>query len=171
MAGIELQKKVDRLLSVLDKDIEHLRQGQMYLNELRSFVIKRDSSSMEGLLETIRSAADSFVVNETRRENIRRELAEELGCKTSEVNLSLLERYLAEEKRAQLKERREQLAELTKQFRQEYSKTALLLSECTRLNRMLLDVLFGNCPGTVFLYNQDGTMTRQGDASFMNVHL
>jgi hypothetical protein len=52
-AMIEIEDKVDQLLAVLDKDIQHIQDTLSTLNELRGLVIKRDDASLHKLLESI----------------------------------------------------------------------------------------------------------------------
>ena len=47
--------KVDELLAVLDKDIEHIQRSLSRLNELRRLVIKRDDTALGKLLESIQA--------------------------------------------------------------------------------------------------------------------
>jgi len=168
---IEIEERVDELLVVLDKDIEYLRRRLSQLNELRSLVIKRDDVALSRLLENNRLEADSYIANELKRLNIRKELAVALGCDFDRMTLSRLELELPAQKSTQIQNRKTQLNALIGQLKKEYLSTSLLLSEFARFNSLVLrKVLGAGATGTV-TYNSNGQTKRHGDTNFMNLHL
>ena len=50
--------KINELLVVLDKDIEHIQDSLLRLDRLRSLLIKPNNESLERLLESIRADSD-----------------------------------------------------------------------------------------------------------------
>ena len=167
--AIRIEDKVDELLVVLDKDIEHTQQSLSRLNELRSLVIKRDDVALGKLLESIQTESDSYRSHELKRQSIRKELASALGCGLEQMTLSTLEASLPKEKKDQVTGRKAKLKSLIKELNKEHLSTALLLSECARFNRMLLKSVFnlGNT-GTVY-YGSDGATRQQNDMAFVNL--
>ncbi|MHC4455543.1 MAG: hypothetical protein ACYS0I_00390, partial [Planctomycetota bacterium] len=89
----------DELLVVLDRDIQHIEKNLSRLNELRSLVIKRDEAALRKLLETIKADSDSYASNESKRQSLRKELADAIGCDVHQMTLSVLEDNLSKEKR------------------------------------------------------------------------
>ncbi|KPL25243.1 MAG: hypothetical protein AMJ75_01535 [Phycisphaerae bacterium SM1_79] len=168
---ISIEDKIDELLVVLDTDIRHIQQNLSYLNELRSYVIKRDDAALGKLLELIRGRSDSYRSHELKRQSIRKELADTLGWSLEQVTLSKLEAGRPNEKRGRVTRKKEQLSSLIKELRKEHLSTALLLSECARINRTLLKEIFnlGNS-GTV-CYGSNGAAKRQSDMVFVNLQL
>jgi hypothetical protein len=77
---LELEKSVDRLMDVLDRDIENLQKSLSRLDQMRSAVIKRDDGSMGRLLDEIRSESQMLQMQQLQRKLARKELAENLGC-------------------------------------------------------------------------------------------
>jgi hypothetical protein len=166
---ISIEDKVDELLLVLDEDIRHIQQSLSRLNELRSLVIKRDDVSLGKLLELIRSESEGYRKHELQRQSIRKELAAALGCGFGQMTLSTLEADLPKEKKEQVTEKKAKLNSLIKELKKEHLSTALLLSECARINKMLLNSVFnfGNT-GTVY-YGSNGATKRQNDTAFVNL--
>jgi hypothetical protein len=162
---------VDELLGVLDADIEHLHRGLSWLDELRALVVKRDEAGLCRLLETIRLESDGCAANEQKRQSIRKELAGILGCEQRQLTLSLLENFAPEERKADIVERKENLRTLAGQLKKEHRRTAMLLSDCARINGLLLKSILecGRCGAA--LYDASGAKTRQGDAGFVNMRL
>ena len=167
--AIEIEGKVDELLTVLDKDIQHIQESLSKLNELRSLVIKRDDVALGKLLESIQTEMDRNLRHELKRQSIRKELASALGCGFEQMTLSTLEAGLPNEKKEQVTRRKAKLKSLIKELKKEHLSTALLLSECARFNRMLLKGVFnlGNT-GTVY-YGSNGATRQQNDMAFVNL--
>lgn len=167
--AIEIEGKVDELLTVLDKDIQHIQESLSKLNELRSLVIKRDDVALGKLLESIQTEMDRNLRHELKRQSIRKELASALGCGLEQMTLSTLEASLPNEKKEQVTRRKAKLKSLIKELKKEHLSTALLLSECARFNRMLLKSVFnlGNT-GTVY-YGSDGATRQQSDMAFVSL--
>lgn len=167
--AISIEDKVDELLAVLDEDIQHIQQSLSTLNELRSLVIKRDDAGLGKLLELIRGESDRNLRHELKRQSIRKELASALGCGLEQMTLSTLEASLPKGKKEQVTRKKAELTSLIKELKKEHLSTALLLSECARINRTLLKGVFnlGNT-GTV-CYGSNGAAKQQNDIAFVNL--
>jgi hypothetical protein len=168
-AAIVVEDKVDELLVVLDKDIQHMRESLLQVDELRSLVVKRDEAALSKLLESIQAESDSYRSHELKRQSIRKELATALDCNFEQMTLSRLEVTLAEEKKSQVTERKDKLRSLIAELKKEHLSTAMLLSDCARFNSVLLRSIFDlGKTGTVY-YNSDGAAKRQSDTAFVNL--
>jgi len=168
-ARIEMKDKIDQLLAVLDKDIKHVEQSLTCLNDLRSFVIKRDTVALAGLLEKIRAESDNYVANELKRLSLRKELADAFDCEPQQMNLSKLEANAPEQDKAQINRRKAKLTRLTKKLRQEHIATVMLLAECGRLNRLLVKTIFDTNTSSTVTYDSNGTAARQAGTAFVNL--
>ncbi|HEW79680.1 MAG TPA: hypothetical protein ENH34_06945 [Phycisphaerales bacterium] len=168
-ATIEIEDKIDELLTCLDKDIQHIQECSLQLNELRSLVVKRNDASLGKLLETIRVESDSYRSCESQRQSIREELAIAIGCNTRQMTLSRLEAVLPKEKKAQVAERKAKLRVLTEELKKEHLSTALLLSDCARFNSLLLKSIFDLGSTGIVCYNSNGATKRQDDTAFVNL--
>jgi hypothetical protein len=169
--AISVEDKVNELLGVLDKDIRHIQQSLSLLDELRSLVIKRGDAALSKMLDRIRNESDGYRNNELKRQSIRQELASALGCSPEQITLSTLEAKLSNAKREEVARKKAELISLIKKLKREHLSTALLLSECARINRTLLKDVFklGNT-GTVY-YGSKGATKRQSDMAFVNLQL
>lgn len=167
----EIEDKVDELLACLDKDSEHIEENLSQLNKLRSLVIKRDDAGLSKLLEIIQIGTENYKNNESQRQNIRKELANALGCETQKITLSSLESSLSKEKMLQVKKMKAKLMSLVNELKKEYLSTTLLLSECARFNNILLKSIFNFDKTGAVYYNSNGTTKRQTETAFVNMQL
>jgi PAB1-binding protein PBP1 len=165
----EIKDKVDRLLAILDEDIQHLQDNISTLNELRGFVIKRDDVSLQKLLENVQSESNSYKENELKRRLLREQLAAALGCSFAQVTLSKLETALSGEKKTEIAQRKIKLQTLAGKLKIEHSSTVMLLSDCARFNSMLLKgILEVGQTGTI-TYSSRGSTERQINPALMNL--
>lgn len=166
---ISIEDKVDELLAVLDEDIRHIKQNLSTLNELRSLVIKRDDTGLSKLLELIRGESDRNLRHELKRQSIRKELAIALGWSFEQMTLSRLEASLPKGRKEQVAGKKAELTSLIKELKKEHLSTALLLSECARLNRMLLKGVFNLGNRGIVSYGSNGAAKQQNDIAFVNL--
>ena len=170
-SSIEIEEKVDELLTCLDKDSQHIEESLSQLNKLRSLVIKRDDSGLGKQLEIIQAKSDSYRNHQSKRQSIRKELANALGCNTEQMTLSALEASLPKGKKAQVTRKKAKLMSLIKELKKEYLSTTLLLSECSRFNNLLLKSIFDLGKTGAVYYNSNGAAKQQTDMAFVNLQL
>ena len=166
---ITIEAKVDELLVVLDRDIRHMQESLVRLNELRSLVVRRDDTALSTLLESIKSQSDDYQGNELKRQSIRKELATVLNCSLEQMTLSRLEAELTGEKKAQVTEKKTELRALAEQLKNEHLSTAMLLSDCARFNNKLLNSIFKLGRTGTITYDSSGSAKRQTDRGFVNL--
>ena len=167
----EIDDKVDKLLTCLDKDSQHIQESLSQLNKLRSYVIKRDDSGLSKLLKTIQAETSSYRNHESKRQTIRKELANALGCNTEQMTLSALEARLPKGKKDQIIKKKAKLMSLINELKKEHLSTILLLSECARFNNLLLKSIFDLGRTGAVYYNSNGATKQQTDMAFVNLHL
>jgi len=159
---------VRQLLGVLDEDIEHIEQTLSRLDELRSYLVKRDNQSLARLLEQVRTESDSCTSCDRRRQAIRKHLAQMLGCSIEHVTLSALVQVVSEPTKVALAQRQGKLRDLAAAIKKEVLSTSMLLSDCARVNRLLLKgILRFKNPETV-TYNSSGAASVHNDGSFFS---
>jgi len=168
-ATVEIEDKINELLVVLDKDIQHIQDSLSRLNELRSLVIKRNDADLGKLLESIQTESDGYRSHELKRQSIRKELANALDCNFEQVTLSGLEAVLPEEQKVQVATRKVQLRALTEELKKEHLSTVMLLSDCARFNRQLLKSVFDLGKMGVVYYNSKGSAKRGMTEAFVNL--
>jgi len=167
----EIKDKVDKLLTCLDKDSQHIQESLSQLNKLRSYVIKRDDSGLSKLLKIIQAETSSYRNHESKRQTIRKELANALGCNTEQMTLSALEARLPKGKKDQIIKKKAKLMSLIKELKKEHLSTILLLSECARFNNLLLKSIFDLGKTGAVYYNSNGATKQQTDMAFVNLQL
>jgi len=168
---VDLSRKVEDLLGVLRRDIEHLERTLVCFNELRCFVIKRDEKGLARLLDDIRAESRDYQANEQRRNLIREELSVLLGCKTGELTLSVLTKRLGGAANTAISESQQRLKMLMGRLQKEYVSTVSLLSDCARINSALLKIMFNRGRSGLLCYDSAGLTERESGAAFMNMRL
>jgi len=166
-----IEDKVDRLLVCLDRDAQHMHESLQQLDEMRRLVIKRDEAALGKLLENIQDASDGYRNHELNRKSIRKELADSLGCDVKQMTLSALQECLPEAQKDRVTQMKTKLRSLSTELRKEYVSTALLLSECTRFNNMLLKSIFGLGKTESVQYKSNGETRRHIDTAFVNLQI
>jgi hypothetical protein len=166
-----IEEKVDRLLVCLDKDVQYMQESLLQLNEMRRLVIKRDEAALGKLLLSIQADAGLYRQHELGRKAIRKELADFLGYGIEQVTLSALRASVPEEKKEQLTQMKEKLRALCVELKKEYLSTALLLAECARFNKLLLNGIFNLGQAESVHYNSNGATKRQIDMAFVNLQI
>ena len=170
MVVLEIENKVDKLLACLDKDIQQIRQNISYLNEMRSLIIKRDEVALGKLLQKVQETSEGYKDNETDRQSIRKELADFFGCDIGQITLSKVVENLPVTSKNKVIETRENLRSLIEELWKEYSSTVILVSECSRFNKLLLKSIFDLSKNGTCSYDARGTTRRHdGEAALMNV--
>jgi hypothetical protein len=168
-ATVELAEKVDELLLVLRKDLEHIEQSNDNLNVLRELVIRRDDCGLNRLLEQIRSQSQEYVENQKLREQLRQQIARILGWPVGEVRLGRLLQSVSVEQRQRVGQLRNELQNLISRLRSEHSSTVILLADLTRFNNMLLNTILETGKACGITYDARGGTSRSGDIAFMNL--
>ena len=177
MVSLTVENKVAALLEVLDADARHLESALARLDLLRSLLIRREDAALEQLLSEIHQQADAYRAIEQKRQQLRKDLALDLGCTESELTLSRLRKELAgptcsEAQRrcgAAVADRQARLRSLAAQLRHEYTLTALLLRDCARFNRSLLRVFLGSASRGCATYTPTGATHRDPSAALMSI--
>jgi len=167
--NIEMEVKVDRLLVVLQRQLEAIKLNLSRLNELRAFVVKRDEVSLRKLLTNIQSESPMQAQDEQKREILRRELADIFGCQTSQMTLSMLEKQLDGQRKQRVTHIKNELRDSAIELRKEHSGTMMLLAECARFNKTLLNGILSLGRSSEITYSQNGSALRHGNSGFMNL--
>ncbi|MHC4264386.1 MAG: hypothetical protein ACYSUK_00450 [Planctomycetota bacterium] len=160
--------KTVQMLFCLEKDIQHMEQVFEHLDRIRALVLKRDENALTKMLEKIQVKDNEHKNQEYQRQLFRKELAHSLNCGVEEVTLSKLEQILPEKLRAQVKNRRTKLISLSEKLKREHLNTILLLAECARFNRMVLNGIFKSGKTDIVTYSSSGTTLQQAGNNFMN---
>jgi hypothetical protein len=165
----QLTERVDDLLAILEKDIEHINGSIEKLERMRELVIKRDDSALKKLLEKIRLSSEEYSQNLQLREQSKQQVAENLGCSVEQVRLSRLQMILPVEQSRRVGEVREQLERLVSRLRTEHAGTAVLLADLARFNSILLNTILETGRASGITYNARGDRQKHRDGAFVNL--
>ena len=168
-AEVDIENKVNELLTVLDKDTEHMQQSISYLNELRSLIVKRDDVALSKLLERIQSETNTYKDHQLKRHSIRKELAKYFSCTVGEMTLSKLALSMTESERIRIVQQKEKLRALVRKLKIEHASTARLLTESARFNNMLLKSIFDIGNADMVYYSANGISKIQSESAFVNM--
>jgi hypothetical protein len=168
-ATSELAQRINELLPVLQRDLEHIEQSIQRLDELRALVIKRDDSGLCRLLEQIGSQSQECVKNQKLREQLREQIAVILDRPLEQVRLGRLQQILPEPQSIQVAQMRQRLVKMVARLRTEHAATTLLLADLARFNGMLLKWILetGQVCGTT--YDCRGETSRSRDTALVNL--
>jgi hypothetical protein len=167
--GDTLYNRVEDLLDVLSQDIQHIEQSLVYLDGLRSMLIKRDEPGLNALLHRIRTETESHTGLEIERQRIRQELAQGLNLDFSALTLSRLASLLPEALGQRVSYKRKRLRKLVEQLSQEHLSTAWLLKDFQRFNQALFHAIFNNGRNTTLTYGANGLKQRHAHQNLMNM--
>ncbi len=168
---LEINSCVEDLISVLNKDINHIEFVSSTLSELRALVIKRNENGLRLLLENIRKEAADYSLNEQNRNLIRKKISEFLCCEPNEMTLTFLKKHLSGDQRSAIAEYQNKLKMLVGHLQAQYASTVKLLSECERINTALLKIVFDRGRTRMISYDSEGLAVHDSNAAFMNMHL
>ena len=130
------------LLSTLDEEIRLLELRQSHLERLSVAVIERDETGMEGLLGDMQQVLQSQLEVDRRLRQAQSALAGDLGCPPEQVRLQLLAERFQGRHRANIESRRKRIVDLAEGLRRKHLRTSVLLRQCARINRLLLEAIF-----------------------------
>jgi len=167
----DIEDKINELIVVLDIDIAHLQESLLRLNDLRMLVIKRDSDNLVKLLLMIESSTNSHKENEQRRQQICQYLAEAVGIESKYVTLADIEQMIDVPMKMEVNRRRLKLNVLAAELKRDHLSVSMLMADCARINRMLLDTIFGGGKGREISYSANGGARRENNINFMSMEL
>ena len=155
------------LEGLLDEQAALLTLRHSQLGSLCSAIIDRDESAVERILEQIEQAQQLQAIGDQKVAALRDELAARLAVEARTLRLSGLIERLPPPCRQGVLAKRRRVLELAERFRVQHMRTVMLLSECARINRMLLEGLFPRCQA-VTTYSPGGCQTWQAEAGLVD---
>jgi len=133
---------VRELLDVLDDEISLLNLRRSQLELLAGAMLDRDERAVGELLGDIEELAGRQTTADLKLQAVRTTLATAMGIPTEGLKLSDIVDSLPADLRAQIDYRRQQIILLIEALRTQHTETAVLVHECARINRILLEGLF-----------------------------
>jgi hypothetical protein len=167
VSDLGMDDLVNELAAALDQQADLLETRRSQLLALREAILRYDNDALERMLEQVERTIQDQAPCDARLRQASERAAAAAGCAGTEVRLSLLIERLPQRYRAMLEARRTQLVGLTHSLRRKHLETALLLRECARVNRELLDRLLPG--GGVTVYGSGGRNHWRGDTGSFNM--
>jgi hypothetical protein len=165
----QLSERIDELLRILERDIEHIEQSVEQLDELRTLVIKRNDSGLNELLGQIHVQSQQCAQNQQMREQVRDQIAVALDWPLEHVRLGKLQEVLPEHQAARVAQMRQRVIEAVGRLRREHSGTSMLLADLARFNGMILNWILEAEQGRGVTYDARGGRSRSGNVAFVNL--
>ncbi|MBS3734229.1 MAG: flagellar export chaperone FlgN [Phycisphaerae bacterium] len=140
--GATRTQRVADLAAVLDEEIDLLAARRDQLARLTVAIPGGDERATERLLQQMERTQQAQAQTDNRLRAARNAMASALACDASQLRLSRLVDRLDGADRDRIERRRARIVALVEAVRREHIKAAMLLSECARINRELLESLF-----------------------------
>ena len=147
---------VGRLNAALDEQADLLRQRAGEMDELAQALCKNDNDRLERLLAEMGRSQHRQAQADRALQALREELADALGWQVAAVRLGRLVEHLPPPLREPVETRRRAIAELAGRLRLTHRQASLVLIECARVNRLLLECLFPD-DQALTVYDAGGT--------------
>jgi len=161
---------IGELESVLDEEILLLEQKARQLADRGAAILDRDDDSLGRLLEEVEQTTQRQQAADLRLQALRNTLAEVLELPAKQVRLATIAETVDPAQRQRIEYRRQQIILLAEQVQKKHLETALLLSECARINQLMLESLFPQRQ-EVSTYRPDGRELSHTDASLLDTEL
>jgi hypothetical protein len=158
------------LFSFLDDSVLSVRQMLDKLNELRAAVVRRDQDTLQQMSDQMPEMTILQDGMQRRQRQICQAFAGPLNCPPEKINVSYLSLFLESSKAGELKTKQRLLQELVGRLSRERLATQLLLRECERLNRMILDGFVGKSNQTC-TYGSGGRVQRQMHCAIVSTRI
>ena len=155
------------LAEQLDRQIDLLTRRESELDALSEAIIANDNDRMEQVLDQMTLSRQLQAQADAELQAHRDALASRLGWSAGSTRLSRLMAAVEPAGRDLLRRRRLDVMTLAERISVKHRRTAVLLAECTRVNRMLIDCMVGG-DGRVTLYGQTGRQHWRGAGSLMD---
>lgn len=159
---------VDELVESLDSEASLLELRCAQLEDLSTAALQRDEEAMEELLARIERTQLDQVRTDAKLESVRGALAAKVALPVEQLRLAWLVEQLPAAQSTVLASRRRRIIELTEQLQRRHMETAVVITECARVNGMLLESF---CPSmrSVTTYGAGGKSNGRWDGGLVDV--
>lgn len=164
------REMVEDLLALLGQEIRLLQKRHEQFCELYEVILKRNNERMETLLEEMTRLQQDQADLDGRLQAVRGVLARAIGAPEDAMRLGDLAHHLDPSRAQTLQSLRNQIIQLAEKLERKHLDTAVLLSECARVNRMLLEGLLP-APETVQTYGQKGNSPWSAGAGLVDAEM
>lgn len=157
-------------LPFLDRQIEYLEQAKKLFDEFRAALIRRDIEELEEVRQHLEAKEAQRQELDRQTESCRRCLAAALNCGPEDVCISRLCRAADPPTARELQKRQRRARDLAAEVKTVHLATELLLRECARINRRMLETITGQ-PTPSSIYDARGRAAWKPATGLMNMKL
>ena len=162
-----MEEQLQRLIEVLDGDVENIQRQHEMLSRIREALAERDVSAVLDLLDKARLLNERRRNLDKEREDLRTTLAERLDVETRALTLRRLETLVDGPLAAKLAEQRVRITVAVEALRKLHLGTMVAVAGAARVNRALLSALLPGVDGGV--YTRDGSQSASGTHRTINL--
>jgi flagellar biosynthesis/type III secretory pathway chaperone len=161
---------LDALVKLLDAEIQQMRTQSEQIQGLGEAIARRDETALGALLARVEGEQSRQQALEEQTGRIRAALAKHYGLDIEEARLGVLLERVPPRWRGPLGERRQGIIDMAESLRRQNYEAAVMLYECTRVNRRLLECL--TCgENSVDTYDSEGSSRRRYASGTLNAEL
>ncbi|MCE5326327.1 MAG: hypothetical protein LLG01_07905 [Planctomycetaceae bacterium] len=162
-----LTEQAEALIDSLQREVVLLEQKEQQMEGLRQAVVASDDAALESLMAAI--ARTDVEQSRLDMDLARRRAAvtEALAPGQPVMRLGQLAQALEGPQGRVVDELRGEVLQRVRRLRRRHLETAILLAECSRINRLLLDTLLGR-GSSVETYDASGQRRGQMDGGLLN---
>jgi hypothetical protein len=160
----------EQLLEALDRELELLAAKRAEMEQLLAALVNRDNATLEKLLPRMEQTQQEQSGADREVERISSDLAAEVGCPVKRPRLSQLAPYLPSDLARVLEDRRQALTGQLGLLRRKHMEMSMLLHECQKINRLLLETLLRGSFGPR-TYSAKGNLRHRDGGGVMSAEL
>jgi flagellar biosynthesis/type III secretory pathway chaperone len=160
----------EQLLEALDRELELLTAKRTEMEQLLAALACRDDATLERFLARMEQGQQEQSRADRNVERISSELAAQVGCPARRPRLSELATYLPPDLARALEDRRQALTSHLRQLRRKHMEMSMLLHECQKINRLLLECLLRESSGPR-TYSANGNLRHRDGGGVMSAEL
>ena len=137
------KKDLEGIFQYLDQQLARIDRMHQLLNQFRAGLIRKNPDELMQLQQQFQQ--EELIRNQLEREleNRKRQLAGWIQCVPSEVTLTKLRSCVDPETAYQIQQKQALVKERIESFQREHLATEMLMRECARMNRRLLEIILG----------------------------
>lgn len=151
----DIRRFSDELHHILDEEIRLLHERACQFDELYDAILHRQNDRMETLLAEMTATQQEQAKVDTSLDALRQLFARSLRCEPGQIKLSELADHI--DNPDAVLHKREQIILLSEALKKKHLNTAVLLTECARINRALLDGLLPENEPSLTTYGHGGS--------------
>lgn len=160
----------EQLLEALDSELELLAAKRAEMEQLLAALVSRDNAALERLLPRMEQTQQEQSQADREVERISSDLAAQVGCPLERPRLSQLAPYLPSDLARVLEDRRRALTDELGLLRRRHMEMSMLLHECQKINRLLLECILRESTGPR-TYSAKGNLRHRDDGGVMSAEL